>query len=138
MVAQLAVVGHYQSPTNDCYREGWDLMPGSLITQRRPRLLPGILLLACLASSAQEPARFTYKPPGGYVPDGATAIKIAVAVWEPIYGCGQIASEAPYSAKLKNGVWLVEGHLPEGSDGGVAEVEISKESGEILRLSHGK
>ena len=113
-------------------------MPGTLFTQRCAHRLWGILLLVCVASSAQEPSRFTYKPPGGYVPDGATAIKIAVAVWEPIYGRGQIASEAPYSAKLKNGVWLVEGHLPEGSDGGVAEIEISKESGEILRISHGK
>jgi hypothetical protein len=96
------------------------------------------LLLVCVASSAQVPARFTYKPPGGYVPDGATVIKIAVAVWEPIYGHAQIESEAPYSAKLKNGVWFVAGHLPEGWVGGVAEIEISKESGEILRLSHGK
>jgi len=71
------------------------------------------------------------------VPDGATAIKIAVAVWEPIYGRGQIASEAPYSAKLNKGVWLVEGHLPQGV-GGVAEVEISKETGKILRVWHGK
>ena len=113
-------------------------MLGTLFTQRCRRLLWGILFLACVASSAQEPPRFTYKPPGGYVPDGATAIKIALAVWEPIYGCGQIASEAPNSARLKSGVWLVEGHLPDGSDGGVAEIEISKESGEILRLSHGK
>ena len=113
-------------------------MPGTLITQRIAHLLLGTLLPVCMASSAQEPPRFTYKPPGGYVPDGATAIKIAVAVWEPIYGHGKIASEAPYSAKLKNGVWQVEGHLPEGSIGGVAEIEISKDSGEILRLSHGQ
>jgi hypothetical protein len=95
-------------------------------------------LLASVVTAAQEPGRFTYKPPGGYVPDRATAIKIAVAIWEPIYGRGQIASEAPYSAKFKDGVWLVEGHFAEGSDGGVAEIEISKDSGEILRLSHGK
>jgi hypothetical protein len=80
-------IGHNQSPANGCYREGCDPMRGSLITQSCARLLSGMLLLARVASSAQEPARFTYKPPGGgYVPDGATAIKIAVAVWEPIYG----------------------------------------------------
>ena len=112
-------------------------MKASRIT-RLDRHLPWFFLLICVASVAQTPARFSYKPPAGYIPDGATAIRIAVAVWEPIYGQKQIASEAPYSARLKDGVWLVEGHLPKGWVGGVAEIEIAKNTGEILRLSHGQ
>lgn len=95
-------------------------------------------MLVCGLASAQERLRANNSPAAGYVPDGATAIKIAVAVWEPIYGHVQIASEAPDIARLKDGVWYVQGHLPEGHDGGVAEIEISKGTGEILRLSHGK
>jgi hypothetical protein len=73
------------------------------------------------------------------VPDAKTAIRIAVAVWEPIYGEEQIAGEKPYTARLStNGVWIVEGTLPKGYVGGVAIAEIAKEDGKILRVSHGR
>ena len=107
-------------------------------TRRRKHSSWAVLMLVCGLASAQERLRSNNSPAEGYVPDGATAIKIAVAVCEPIYGHMQIASEAPYIARLKDGVWYVQGHLPEGHDGGVAEIEISKGTGEILRLSHGK
>ena len=41
--------------------------------------------------------------------DARTAVKIAVAVWAPIYGEKEIAKEKPYHATLTNGVWTVEG-----------------------------
>jgi hypothetical protein len=47
----------------------------------------------------------------GHVPDAVTAIKIAVAVWESIYGAEHIATERPYRAALNNGVWIVEGFV---------------------------
>jgi NTF2 fold immunity protein len=72
------------------------------------------------------------------VPDETTAIKIAVAVWEPVYGKEKIAEQAPYKAALKNGVWLVTGSLPARTLGGVAIAEINKEDGMVLRVSHGK
>src|SRR5688572_28245452 len=57
----------------------------------------------------------------GFVPDANTAIKIAVAVWEPMFGAKTIAQEKPYRAKLlTNTVWRVEGSLPENRRGGVA------------------
>ncbi len=74
----------------------------------------------------------------GYVPNEETAIKIAIAVWNPIYGEKQIESEKPYSAVLKDGIWFVSGSLPKGWLGGVAEVEIIKENGKIIRISHGQ
>jgi NTF2 fold immunity protein len=78
------------------------------------------------------------KPPSGFVPDESTAIKIALAVWEPIYGKSEIAEQAPYRASLKDGVWVVSGSLPVGSLGGTAIAEIAKEDGRVLRVSHGK
>ena len=83
-------------------------------------------------------AKHNYKPDGGYVPDAATAIAIAVAVWNPIYGEEQIDREKPFTARLESGVWTVSGSLPKGMLGGVAEAEIAKDDGRILRVSHGK
>lgn len=97
--------------------------------------------LAALFSAAliaQGEPLHTYKPPAGYVPDEATATKIAVAVWEPIYGVEHIARERPYHATLRRGIWTVTGSLPQGMNGGVALAEISKEDGRITRISHGK
>lgn len=79
-----------------------------------------------------------YVPKDGFVPDAKTAIRIAVAVWSPIYGEKKIQREKPYKAKLKNGVWLVEGSLPKGYLGGVAYASISKRDGRILNVIHTK
>ena len=86
-------------------------------------------------------------PQQGYVPDSETAIKIAEAVLIPVYGKRTIASERPFTAKLKESVWRVSGtlHCPDGKGGtttsckgGVAVVEISKVDGRILFLAHYK
>jgi uncharacterized protein YceK len=100
-----------------------------------------VLFAAAIALSgcASPATKHTYKPGYGYVPDEQTAIRIAVAVWEPIYGAAQIALEKPYRARLDSGgVWVVEGSLPEHTPGGVAVAEIAKDDGRILRVSHGK
>jgi hypothetical protein len=94
-------------------------------------------------TSLTETVPHNYKPPDGYVADAGTAIKIAVAVWEPIYGADHIAGEKPYQANLTKGVWTVEGSLPEGgvgdvAVGGVAVAEIARDDGRVLRVSHGK
>lgn len=72
------------------------------------------------------------------MPDAVTAIKIAVAVWEPIYGVKNIATQKPYRAELVKGIWVVQGSRPEPQVGGVAVAEIAKADGRILRVSHGK
>jgi len=80
-----------------------------------------------------------YRPPNGYVPDEKTAIAIAVAAWIPIYGKENIEKEKPYKAVLKDGVWTVTGSLPKPFTlGGVAEAQISQETGRILKIIHGK
>jgi NTF2 fold immunity protein of polymorphic toxin system component len=92
-----------------------------------------------IASYSEEPQKHNVKPAAGYVPDEETAIKIAIAVWSPIYGKDKIDAEKPYKAILKDGVWYVSGSLPKGYvKGGVAEGEINKDDGRIIRISHGK
>jgi hypothetical protein len=81
-------------------------------------------------------AENNYKPKDGYVPDAETAIAIAVAIWNPIYGKKQIEEEKPFKASLSNGVWTVHGSLPEGCVGGVAIAEISKDDCKVLRVIH--
>jgi hypothetical protein len=91
------------------------------------------------AIALAQPHKHNYMPSKGYVPDAKTAIRIAVAVWSPIYGEKKIQEEKPFKAKLNKGVWIVEGSLPSGwQHGGVAIAEIAKRDGRILRVSHGK
>ena len=91
-----------------------------------------------IAMSVNSAEMSTYIPPNGFVPNETTAIQIAEAVWNPIYGEQQIKSERPYQASLQSGVWIVVGSLPKGVLGGVARAEISKQDGRILSVSHGK
>ena len=103
------------------------------------RLL-SILTFVVLASPAhaQGTPKHSYVPPAGFVPDSSTAVRIAEAVWVPIYGEQQIARERPFIAMLRHGVWTVSGSLPTGQPGGVAVAEISKRTGRIIRVSHGR
>lgn len=104
-------------------------------------LLLLLLPLACFAeqkgSEYYKDGKHYYKPANGFVPDETTAIRIAEAVWLPIYG-EDIYSKKPFAAQLKDNIWFIRGSLPEGWKGGVPECEISKDTGEILRVSHGK
>jgi len=101
---------------------------------KRLQLTVGFVLVVVAVAFAAETV--TFKPKDGFVPDAKTAIKIAIAVWEPIYGEQKIAGEKPYQAYLTNGVWTVTGSLPEGMAGGVAIAEIAKADGKILRVIH--
>lgn len=82
--------------------------------------------------------KYSVRPTVGFVPNEETAIRIAEAVWIPIYGGKKIEKEKPFKATLHDTVWIVTGTLPKGSAGGTAIAEISKESGCIIRVSHEK
>jgi hypothetical protein len=74
----------------------------------------------------------------GFVPDKNTALKIAEAVWIPIYG-NKVLEQKPYRSSLVgDSVWIVEGTLKAGFVGGTAYVEISKKDCKILKVTHGK
>ena len=79
-----------------------------------------------------------FVPENGFVPDKETAVSIAVAVLSPIYGRKTIVGEQPFVATLEKEVWMVRGSLQKRYVGGVAEIQISKASGQILKVSHGK
>jgi len=79
-----------------------------------------------------------YKPKEGIIPDSITAIKIGEIILSNIYGKDKIIKERPFTALLINEYWIVYGFLPEGYKGGVAEIIIKKDNGEIINISHGK
>jgi hypothetical protein len=95
------------------------------------------LLIAPLVAAAED-LKYAVIPTDGFVPDKATAVKIAEAIWGPIYTQKVIDSEKPFHASLKDGVWTVEGTIPKGDEGGVALAEISKADGRIIRVTHGQ
>jgi hypothetical protein len=87
-----------------------------------------------IGQSAQKPG---FVPPNGFVPDERTAVAIAEAILIPIYGKEQIDSEKPLTAKLKDGIWTVQGSLPKGWDGGVAIIKLAKQDARIIHVMHG-
>jgi hypothetical protein len=70
-----------------------------------------------------------------YVPDAATAIKIAIAFWEPIYGRENVARNKPFRAKLKNGIWIVDGSLPAERVDRLPVTKIDQKDGRSVRFS---
>jgi hypothetical protein len=72
-----------------------------------------------------------------FVSDEITAIKIAKAIWLPIYG-RVIYRKKPFVAKLiDNNVWRVSGTL-KTQKGGVPYIEIQKCDGKVLIVNHSK
>jgi hypothetical protein len=57
----------------------------------------------------QEPR---FRPEAGFVPDAATALKIAEAVLIPVYGEALTRSERPFKAVLEGDVWIITGTVP--------------------------
>ena len=100
-------------------------------------LFIGLGSIFASAVMGQKP-KHSYMPRGGYVANADTAVKIAVAVWSPIYEVRRIQAERPFHAHLQAGVWFVKSSLRRGRHGGVAVAEIAKRDGRILRVSHGK
>jgi len=74
----------------------------------------------------------------GFVPNEKIAFQIAEIVLSQIYGKETIESEKPFSINLENNVWIIEGSLKEGFLGGVAYIEIDKQTGQILKVIHTK
>ncbi len=67
-----------------------------------------LLALSIIGISEFIYADYFHHPKEGYVPDAKTAIKVAVAIWEPIYGAQQINEQAPYSAIFKMAYGLLK------------------------------
>ncbi len=85
-----------------------------------------------------------YFPESGFVPDAESAIKIAEAVWVPIYGEETIFDELPFNATLfEDSLWIVYGSFNYGEEGdfvagGVAHAIIRKSDGRVTCVIHGE
>ncbi|MGH9698648.1 MAG: NTF2 fold immunity protein [Candidatus Acidiferrales bacterium] len=101
---------------------------------RKPLFLALAFLMIGMVT---HPMPQSFKPKDGFVSDEKTAIAVARAILNGVYGEKQISAEEPLSASLRGETWTVKGtpHMP---NGGVAEIEISKETGKVLRVTHGK
>lgn len=96
-------------------------------------LILNFLLLFSIISFGQ-----VVRPPkNGYIPDKETAIKIAEAIWLPVFG-NKIYSSKPFVAVLKNNsIWVVQGTL-HTEKGGVPYLEIQKSNCKVLEMYHSK
>ena len=105
-------------------------------------ILVSVLLLISLPNGtleAQQNERFI--PKAGFVPDAKTAIKIAEAVWVPIYGDSTIQAQRPFKAKLIDGhIWEVRASDTESVQPGTITMffslyaQIEKNDGRILKV----
>lgn len=110
----------------------------NMITAVKRSALAALSMIILMGSHAAFAGERNGQPPVGPVSDEAAAIKIATTSWERIYGKEKIERQKPYKAVLKDNVWHVSGSLPRGSKGGVAEAEIRKTDGHLIKLWHGK
>lgn len=77
-------------------------------------------------------------PQKGCIPNHYVAIKIAEAIWLPIYG-EKIYNEQPFNTTLlKDSVWIVTGTLPKNEIGGTVYLKIRKKDGLVLCVTHNK
>jgi len=81
------------------------------------RIMPGIALGLALAQPVhaqeavcQQPVGF-YQPPAGMIGTARTAMAIALAYLNDIYGEATIRRELPLHAVLNHGVWTVTGSI---------------------------
>ncbi|WP_018604817.1 NTF2 fold immunity protein [Uliginosibacterium gangwonense] len=107
--------------------------------------LKKLLILAALAcfSGLMIPPAYSeqaggYHPSAGVVPNEYIAIGIAEAVLFAIYGKENIERQKPYKVTLLEGVWTIEGCLPQSHAGGTFFIQIDKKDGAIRRVMHGK
>ena len=104
-----------------------------------------LIMITCTTCSTKKGKTFDTSeenssviPVDGRVPNEETAIRIAEAVWLPIYG-NDIYNSKPFHAKLiGDSIWVVEGTLPEGHLGGVPYAALQKKDGKVLKISHGQ
>ncbi|MEQ2009488.1 MAG: NTF2 fold immunity protein [Limisphaerales bacterium] len=72
----------------------------------------------------------------GYVADAATAIRIAEAVCEPIYGVERLANQRPFHTSYTNGTWIVRGRRAASGQAEVLFVEIAERDGRVLKMGY--
>jgi len=100
----------------------------------RSKILGGITLYALTFCSFGQEGNLL--PKNGVIPDEKTAISMAVAIWNPMYGEELIAAEKPYSAVLNDGQWIVTSTHRPGIDGRRAILIIQKSDAKVIKVTH--
>ncbi len=102
-------------------------------------LFNSVIIIALCSNKMNKNEQQGYIPKDGFVPNAETAIKIAEAVWLPIYG-DNIYDKKQFVAKLIDStIWIVSGTLQEErSLGGIPYIKIQKKDGKILIVEHSK
>lgn len=102
----------------------------------------GLLLVATLTTASPDPrcaARVDFhRSPRGIITTPRMAREVARIYLNAVYGADWIDRELPLKVSIARGVWHVEGQLPPGSVGGVAEIDLCQSTGRVLRMVHGQ
>lgn len=105
---------------------------------RRIKILSFVLLIILASCKSNNVSQEEWSIKQGYVPDSTTAVQIAQIIFVRVYG-DKVLEKKPFKTVLKNqGIWIVEGSLKAGEDGGVPHIEIQKADGKIVDLYHSK
>jgi len=102
------------------------------MVKRLLRVSAVLLALLSFSFGSDKKPEGTSLPSRGVVPNEITAVKIAEAVFLPIFGEEEVAKYRPYEAILKDGVWTVFGTLKPGSRGGTPTLTIQKIDAKVL------
>ena len=79
-----------------------------------------------------------YWPESGFIKSDSVAFDYGMSILKSIYG-EDVLKQKPFNLSLYNdSIWILEGTLPEGVDGGVAHIEFEKRNGRIIKVNHGK
>jgi hypothetical protein len=93
-----------------------------------------LMMIVLITGCGSEQISNPHPEKDGYINQPETAIKIAEAVWQPIYG-DEIYNHKPFKAELKDSVWIVTGTVYTKL-GGAPRMVINKKDGRILELEH--
>ena len=100
------------------------------------------LVLACAVIVALTPPNcYPQKKPTrpllpteGVLPDEATVVKVAEAVFAPVFGNDAVSKYRPYHAVLKHGIWTVYGTLQTNARGGTPMMTVQKSDGRVTEI----
>lgn len=96
-----------------------------------------VVFLLTLATSIAAGQGHSYTPPQGVVASQEIAKGVAKIYLSAIYGTKQIEQQLPLVARLSGDIWTVSGTLSGRHKlGGVAEIDLSKKDGKVLRITH--
>jgi hypothetical protein len=106
--------------------------------KKRLFLSIGVTVLLLIIFAFMQPKAYKSHPKtDGYVPNEVTAIKIAEAIWFPIYG-KEIYDYKPFKAELIGGkIWKVYGTV-HTEKGGSPIAEIQKNDCKVIKVIHEK